>query len=138
MEIINLPDKQSVIEALHNDEPMISAIGTDGQTAILAPLDYGFEHHILISQAGYKETDIDKFFRIIFDKSGADWTFVCPPDYKNISPESYMINIFYKDGLSEIEEFLTMVGYCISINIHRDIKDISIWYPVKKPSETRG
>ena len=37
---------------------MISAIGTDGQTAILAPLDYGFEHHILISQAGYKETDI--------------------------------------------------------------------------------
>ena len=80
MEIINLPDKKSVIEALHNDEPMISAIGTDGQTTILAPLDYGFEHHILISQAGYKETDIDKFFRIIFDKSGADWTFVCPPD----------------------------------------------------------
>lgn len=122
MEIINLPDKQSVIEALHNDEPMISAIGTDGQTAILAPLDYGFEHHVLISQAGYKETDIDKFFRIIFDKSGADWTFVCPPDYKNISPKSCMTKTFYKDGLSEIGEFLTMVGYCISINIPQRYK----------------
>lgn len=117
MEIIKLPDKQTVIEAMQNDEPMIAAIKTDGKVAVLAPLDYGFEHNILISKAGYNQSDIDKFFRIVFDENGADWTFVCPPDYKNISLKSYRIKTFYKDGLSEIGEFLSTVGYCIGINI---------------------
>ena len=85
MKILNLPDEQAVLDAISQNESLIAAISTDGKTAVMSPLDYGFEHHILISKADYKETDIDKFFRIVFDKDGADWTFVCPPDYKNIA-----------------------------------------------------
>ena len=57
MEIIKLPDKKTVIEAMQNNEPMITAIRNDGKVAILAPLDYGFEHNILIAKAGYNQTD---------------------------------------------------------------------------------
>ena len=117
VEIIKFPDEQSVIEAMQNDELMISAIRTDGKTAVLAPLDYVFKHNILIAKAGYNQTDIDKFFRIIFDRNGANWTFVCPSDYKDISHKLYRIKTFYKDGLSKIGEFLSAIGYCISINI---------------------
>lgn len=46
VEIIKLPDEQSVIEAMQNDELMISAIRTDSKTAVLAPLDYVFKHNI--------------------------------------------------------------------------------------------
>ena len=53
------------------------------------------EHHILLMKAGYKDTDIDKFFRIVLDKSGADWTFICPPDYKNIPFKDKRIEAFY-------------------------------------------
>lgn len=122
MEIIKLPDKKTVIEAMQNDELMISAIRTDSKTAVLAPLDYVFKHNILISKAGYNQTDIDKFFRIIFDENGANWTFVCPPDYKDISLKSCRIKAFYKDGLSKIGEFLSTIGYCISINIPQRYK----------------
>ena len=117
MEIVKLPNEQAVLDAMQLDEPMMAVIKTDGSTAILSPLDYGFEHHILIAKAGYKETDIDNYFRIIFDKSGADWTFVCPPDYKNISLKNYRIKTFYKDGIAEIGDFLSIVGYCVGINI---------------------
>lgn len=117
VEIIKFPDKKTVIEAMQNDELMISAIRTDGKTAVLAPLDYVFKHNILIAKAGYNQTDIDKFFRIIFDENGANWTFVCPSDYKDISLKSCRIKAFYKDGLSKIGEFLSSIGYCISINI---------------------
>ena len=43
---MKLPDEQSVIEAMQNDELMISAIRTDGKTAVFAPLDYVFKHNI--------------------------------------------------------------------------------------------
>lgn len=122
MEIIKLPDEQTVLDAVKNNEPMIAAISTDGKTAVMSPLDYGFEHHILISKADYKETDIDKFFRIVFDKDGADWTFVCPPDYKNIALKNYRIKTFYKDGLSVIGEFLSIVGYCVGVSIPKRYK----------------
>lgn len=117
MEIIRLPDEQSVLSAIHDDEPMMAVIKTDGTESVISPLDYGFEHHILIAKAGHKETEIDNYFRIIFDKNGADWTFVCPPDYKNITLKNYRIKTFYKDGISEIGSFLSTIGYCVSINI---------------------
>lgn len=117
MNIIKLPDEQEVIKAMNDDEPMICAISFDGNTAILSALDYGFEHNLLIGKAGYQETDIDKFFRIVFDKKGADWTFACPPDYKQIQLKPYRIKTFYKDGISVIAEFLSEIGYCVGVNI---------------------
>lgn len=48
MEIVKLTNEQAVL-----DESIMAVIKTSGTTAILSPLDYGFEHHILIAKAGY-------------------------------------------------------------------------------------
>ena len=76
MKIIKYPSEESVNEAVKADEPMLALISFDGKTAIMSQIDEAMEHHILFKKAGYKDTDIDKFFRIVLDKSGADWTFI--------------------------------------------------------------
>lgn len=117
MKIIKYPSEESVNEAVKADEPMLALISFDGKTAIMSQIDEAMEHHILFKKAGYKDTDIDKFFRIVLDKSGADWTFICPPDYKNIPFKNKRIEAFYKDGFTEISDFLHSIGYLVGINI---------------------
>lgn len=51
----------------------------------MSPSIETFEHHSLLAQAVIRETDIDKYFRIVFDNTAADWTFVCPQDYRDIT-----------------------------------------------------
>ena len=92
-------------------------ISFDGKTAIMSQIDEAMEHHILLMKTGYKDTDIDKFFRIVLDKSGADWTFVCPPDYKGIQFKDKRIEAFYKDGFAVISDFLHSIGYPVGIDI---------------------
>ncbi len=99
------------------DEPLLAAISFDGKTAVVSQIDEAVEHHILLMKAGFSDTDIDSFFRIVADKSGADWTFVCPPDYKNIPYKDKRIEAFYKDGFSFISDFLHSIGYLVGINI---------------------
>lgn len=99
------------------DEPMLAAIGFDGQTAVIASVDDAVEHHILLEKAGFRSTDTDRYFRIVFDRSGADWTFVCPPDYKGIPFKDRRIEAFYKDGFAEIAAFLHSIGYLVGIDI---------------------
>jgi len=65
----------------------------------------------LLQKAGRSGADIDKYFRIVFDKSGADWTFICPSDYRNISNKTLRIESFYKDGFEVISKFLSAFGY---------------------------
>ncbi|MDE6102679.1 MAG: hypothetical protein K2F73_06865 [Ruminococcus sp.] len=117
MQIIKYPSEESVKNAVKADEPFLAAISFDGKKAIICQIDEAMEHHILLLKNGYKDTDIDKFFRIVFDKSGADWTFVCPPDYKNIPYKDKRIKTFYRDGIYTISEFLDTVGYIVGINI---------------------
>lgn len=117
MKIIKYPSEESVNEAVKADEPMLALISFDGKTAIMSQIDEAMEHHILFKKAGYKGTDIDKFFRIVLDKSGADWTFICPPNYKNIPFKNKRIEAFYKDGFTEISDFLHLIGYLVGINI---------------------
>lgn len=117
MNIIKYPDAESVHKAITEDEPLLAVISFDGKTAVVSQIDEAMEHHILLMKAGYKDTDIDKFFRIVLDKSGADWTFICPPDYKNIPFKDKRIEAFYKDGFSTISHFLHSVGYLVGINI---------------------
>lgn len=100
MNIIKYPTEDAVNKAMAADEPLLVLISFDGQTAIMSHIDEAVEHHILLMNAGFKDTDIDKFFRIILDKSGADWTFICPPDYKNIPYKDKRIEAFYKDGFA--------------------------------------
>lgn len=112
MEIRKFPDNNSVNRAVSADEPLPAVISFDGKFAIVSHIDEAVEHHILLSKAGLSDSGIDRYFRIVFDKSGADWTFVCPPDYKN-----KRIEAFYKDGVSVISEFLHSMGYLVGINI---------------------
>ena len=117
MDIKKFPDENSVNSAISADEPLLAIIALDGKTAIVSHIDEAVEHHILLMKAGFKDTDIDKYFRIVFDKSGADWTFVCPPDYKNLTYKDKRIEAFYKDGFSVISDFLHSMGYLVGINI---------------------
>ena len=117
MTIIKYPTGKAVEQAMQADEPMLAVISFDGKTAVISQIDDAVEHHILLMKAGFKSTDIDKFFRIVLDKDGADWTFVCPPDYKGIKYKSRRIEEFYKDGFSVISEFLKNIGYFVSIDI---------------------
>lgn len=117
MNIIKYPSEESVNKAIADDEPMLAVISFDGKTAIISQIDEAMEHHILLMKAGYKDTDIDKFFRIVLDKSGADWTFICPSDYKNIPFKDKRIEAFYKDGFAVISDFLHSIGYLVGIDI---------------------
>lgn len=102
----------------HDSEPLMALISYDGTLAVVSLLDEGFEHHILLAKA-LDRSDIDNFFRVIFDDEGADWTFVCPPDYKGISIKEKRIETFFKDGVDTITEFLKEIGYNVPINIPR-------------------
>lgn len=117
MEIINYPSAEDVNKAVKEDEPLLVLISFDYQRVIISQIDEAMEHHILLMKAGFKDTDIDKYFRIVLDKSGADWTFICPPDYKNIPFKDKRIEAFYKDGFRIISDFLHSFGYIVGINI---------------------
>lgn len=117
MNIIKYPSETDVNKAISADEPLLAVISFDGKNAVTSQIDEAMEHHILLMKAGYKDTDIDKFFRIVFDKSGADWTFICPPDYKNIPFKDKRIEAFYKDGFAIISDFLHSIGYLVGIDI---------------------
>lgn len=117
MDIIKYPSDEAVRAAMAADEPLLVLISFDGKTAIMSQIDEAMEHHILLMKTGFKDTDIDKFFRIVLDKSGADWTFVCPPDYKGIQFKDKRIEAFYKDGFAVISDFLHSIGYLVGIDI---------------------
>lgn len=117
MNIIKYPSEDEVSKAVAADEPLLILISFDGKTAIMSQIDEAVEHHILLMDVGYKDTDIDKFFHIVLDRSGADWTFVCPPDYKDIPFKDKRIEAFYKDGFTVISDFLHSIGYLVGINI---------------------
>jgi hypothetical protein len=111
------PNETAVTEAIAANEPLLIVISFNGESAIAAPLDEAVEHHILLTKCGYSSLDIDKYFRVIVDRSGADWTFVCPPDYKGIADKRRRIERFYNDGFTLIARALALLGYYVGINI---------------------
>lgn len=111
------PDAQAVADAISKDEPLLVAVSFDGSTALISPMDISVEHHILLANLGIRQTDIDKYFRIVLDHSGCDWTFVCPPDYKGIEDKTRRVAAFYKDGFRHISNTLEELGYLVGINI---------------------
>lgn len=115
--IIKYPDAQRVDNAVKDGEPLLIMISFDGSKVIMGHIDDSMEHHILLMNTGEDSRNIDRYFRIVLDPDGADWTFVCPPDYKNISDKTRRISAFYKDGFSEISDFLTELGMLVGINI---------------------
>ncbi|MBQ7755793.1 MAG: hypothetical protein IJ401_00625 [Oscillospiraceae bacterium] len=119
MEFVKFPDEKAVEMAMKNDEPLLVLVSFDGKTVIMSHIDEAVEHHILLVKAGFSDKDIDKYFRIVLDKNGADWTFVCPPDYKGISDKTRRIKQFYKDGFATLSDVLNEINYMVGINIPR-------------------
>lgn len=117
MKIIKYPSGEEVEKAITQKEPMLILISFDGKTVIMSHIDEAVEHHILLMKAGFSDKDIDKYFRIILDHEGADWTFICPPDYKNIRDKTRRIKQFYKDGFTVISDVLQQIGFMVGINI---------------------
>ena len=117
MKIIRYPSNEEVEKAIEQKEPMLILISFNGKTVIMSQIDEAMEHHILLMKAGFSDKDIDKYFRLVLDDDGADWTFVCPPDYKNITDKTRRIKQFYKDGFSVISDVLQELGFMVGINI---------------------
>lgn len=94
---------------LQDGEPLLAVISYDRERAIVGLIDEGVEHHILLRKA-VGSMDLDRYFRIVFDEEGADWTFVCPSDYKGIPDKEKRIQTFYNDGIFAIRKFLGEIG----------------------------
>lgn len=105
------------IDILTSTEPKLALISFDGENALVGLIDEAVEHNILLAKTGNNALDIDKYFRIVFDNDSADWTFVCPTNYCNISDKIKRITAFYNDGFTTIAKFLSEIGYFSDINI---------------------
>ncbi len=117
MEIIYYPNEESFREAADKDEPLLVLVSFDGERIIASQIDEAVEHHILLKKAGFPDTDIDKYFRLVVDKSGADWTFVCPESYSSVTRKDKKIEGFFKDGMKVIPEALKRLGYDVPVEI---------------------
>lgn len=117
MTITKYPTAADVDKAISDGEPLLLLISFDGSSVIISHIDEAVEHHILLEKAGQDSRDIDKYFRIVLDSDGADWTFVCPPDYKGIEDKQRRITAFYKDGFTAISGVLSELGFMVGINI---------------------
>lgn len=92
-------------------EPLMALVAIDGSKAYVSLLDEGVEHSVLLRKFVGAEADIEQYFRIVIDKDGADWTFVCPPGYKGISNKEFRIKSFYEDGYGILIDFLKEIEY---------------------------
>lgn len=118
MEVKYYPNKETVEKAMQADDPLLMLIDYEQKQILLSNIDDSFEHIILLRQLNYRETDIDKFFRVVVNQEGADWTFVCPSDYKRIEDKNRRIETFYSDGIKIITNALKVIGYeNVPINI---------------------
>ena len=117
MEIIYYPSEEETRKAMELDEPLLILVSYDGERMIASQIDEAVEHHILLKKAGFPDTDIDKYFRLVADKSGADWTFVCPENYSNVTRKDKRIEGFFKDGMRIIPKALKQIGYDVPIDI---------------------
>lgn len=117
MEIIYYPDENDFRAAADRDEPLLVLVSYDGSRVIACQIDEAVEHHILLKKAGFPDTDIDKYFRLVVDREGADWTFVCPENYSSITRKDKKIEGFFKDGMRIIPEALKQIGYDVPIEI---------------------
>ena len=111
------PDKKEVLRMIDNDDPLLMLVSYDQKEILLSGIDTSYEHIILLKQLGYPEMDIDRFFRVVVSKSGADWTFVCPQNYKEIENRDRRIEVFYNDGHDILSKALKFIGYSVKIDI---------------------
>ena len=57
MNLIKYPSDEAVNKAMAADESLLILISFDRKTAIMSQIDEAVEHHILLMDVGYKDTD---------------------------------------------------------------------------------
>ena len=119
MNILKYPDEQAFDNAVQADELILVLISFDGENVIASQIDEAMEHHILLRLVKDSDKDLDKYFRIVADHEGADWTFVCPPNYSSITRKEKRIEEFFKDGMRVIPKALKEMGYDVPVSIPR-------------------
>ena len=119
MQVRYYPGFEAVKEVMVQDEPLLVMVSFNGEEILVSPIDEAVEHHILLKKLNINPVKIDKYFRLVVNKEGADWTFVCPSDYKNIPDKRKRIMHFYNDGFRIISQGLSEIGYAVGINIPR-------------------
>lgn len=72
---------------------------------------------IPLRKAVSSDADTDKYFRLVVDHEGADWTFVCPPTYSSVTRKEKQTEGFFKDGTDIIPKALKHLGYDVPIEI---------------------
>ncbi len=117
MDIKYYPDKQTIVDVQQVDDPLLMCVSHDGNTILLASADDVGEHIIMIRKFEYAESDLDKFYRVVINQEGADWTFVCPSNYKGIDNKDARILAFYSDGVLAIGKAIKEIGYDCPIEI---------------------
>ncbi len=117
MQIIHYPDKERVDAAIAHDDPLLLLASFDGEKIIVSNIDDSLEHHILLKNVGFSENDLDNYFRIVVNKSGASWTYVCPSSYQNINNREMRLKRYYEDGIDGITKALKAIGYDVPIDI---------------------
>lgn len=117
MNVLKYPNEQEFDNAVNADEPLLVLISFNGEEVIASQIDDAMEHTILLRLAKNSDKDIDKYFRLVVDHEGADWTFVCPPDYSSITRKEKRIEEFFKDGMRVIPKALKAMGYDVPVSI---------------------
>ena len=117
MEILYYPDKAKVEKTMEDDDPLLVLISFDGRKLLISGIDDALDHVLLLKKLGFRETDIDSYFRVVVNKEGADWTFVCPSNYKGIHNKKLRIETYYADGFEVIRRALDKIGYQVEITI---------------------
>lgn len=117
MDIKYFPSKDKVEQAMVDDDPLLLMVSHDEKIMLLANIDDVGEHIILLRTLDFSENDLDKFFRVVVNKDGADWTFVCPANYKYINNKEKRIIRFFSDGIKTIKKALSIIGYEAEVHI---------------------
>ncbi|MBN1672571.1 MAG: hypothetical protein JXR37_16135 [Kiritimatiellae bacterium] len=111
------PNRRDVQKAQKADDPLLLLVAYDESEALVSNIDDAFEHHVLLKKLGYSEATIDRYFRAVLNRDGADWTLVCPRDYKGIKDRNKRIETFYNDGAGAISRAAVALGCKNRINI---------------------
>lgn len=117
MKILKYPDECGFDTAVSADEPLLVLISFDGEEIIASQIDDAVQDCVLLRRVKGSDRDIDRYFRLVANHEGADWTFVCPPDYSSITRKEKRIEEFFKDGMRVIPKALKAMGYDVPVSI---------------------